>query len=103
MRLSRVVQDNMDKICETLRLSRATFAALTDKVERCEERNIPDFYDEQVWTFLLASTYAVAGSSGAAQLASLLTENPQCDEVDKLWFEVLPIPPRHQEGNTHLD
>lgn len=101
--LSRIVQDNMNKICETLRLGRATFAVLTDKIERCEERNIRDFYDEQVWTFLLASSYAMAGSSGATQLASLLTENPQSGPVDQLWFEVLPIPPRHQEGNTHLD
>jgi hypothetical protein len=104
MALSTVIQDHMDKICETLCVGRAYFDDLRERVDRCEKQpERRDFYDEQVWTFLLAASYAIKGGAGATQLGLLLTEGQHCGLVEKLWFEFLPIPPRVQEGNTHLD
>ena len=93
----------MNEICKWLYIGRANFDVLVEKVQRCEKDHHPDFNDEQVWTFLLAASYAITGSQGVTQLSSLLIEDPHCDTVKKLWFECLPISPRHQEGNTNLD
>jgi hypothetical protein len=103
MPLSNVLQDNMDRICQKLYIGRANFDTLVEKVQRCEIAQRQDYYDEQVWTFLLAAGYAVAGDRGVTTLGSLLTEDEAGASVENLWFECLPIPPRMREGNTHLD
>jgi hypothetical protein len=93
----------MDQICQTLCIGRANFDVLVEKVQRCEKNQRSDFHDEQVWTFSLAASYAITGCQGVTRLGSLLIEDPHCHPVEKLWFEFLQIPPRHEEGNTHLD
>ena len=60
--------------------------------------------DEQIWTFLAASGYAMCSIEGVEKLTKILTGSclPQPDDA-KIWMEVLTYPPRCQEGNTHLD
>ncbi|MFW6311407.1 MAG: hypothetical protein ACOC1K_04140 [Nanoarchaeota archaeon] len=58
--------------------------------------------DEQLWTFLLAPCYASFGQKGIDKLTELLTEKKLKPISKKIWFEVLPLPPRAEEGNTNL-
>jgi hypothetical protein len=101
--LSQIVRDHMDRVCLTLHIGYANWDDLLKRVERQEWQGRPDFADEQVWTFLLAATYAIAGDLGAQRLASLLIENGVSKPINKLWFECLPVSPRFNEGDTHLD
>jgi hypothetical protein len=61
------------------------------------------FADEQVWTFLVGCGYAIAGEKGIGVLTKVLTGSEQTPATPKIWFEALPIPPREDEGNTHID
>ena len=79
------------------------FNALVTRVQQCETMEQMDYYDEQVWTFLLAANYAMAGDNSITTLGSLLTEDAASASIEKLWFECMPIPPRTKEGNTQLD
>jgi len=59
-------------------------------VARQEAVPNPDFYDEQVWTFLLATGYAVAGGEGVAALTGALTGGEAAWRPShRIWFEVL--------------
>ena len=58
--------------------------------------------DEQLWTFLAACGYAIAGSQGVRRITKILT-GTDFDQPDlRIWLEAMPMPPRKQEGNTHL-
>ena len=60
--------------------------------------------DEQMWTFLVACGYAIAGEEGVAKLTRTLTGSSYRPPMStKVWFEVSPVPPRKREGDTHLD
>lgn len=77
---------------------------LRGRVEKQEDRPAGDCVDEQLWTFLVGCGYAIAGEDGIAQLTRALTEsNLGVPDNAKIWFEVLPVPPRKKEGETHLD
>ena len=77
---------------------------LIDRIERQERTSSHDFDDEQIWTFLVGCGYAIAGEQAVAVLAKTLTGSNQREPANpKIWFEVLPIPPRRKEGETHLD
>ena len=70
-----------------------------------QERSVRGaFRDEQVWTFLAGCGYAISGADGLAKLTNILTgaDLPQPDDA-KIWLEVLPLPPRDDEGPTHVD
>ena len=59
--------------------------------------------DEEVWTFLAACGYAI-DCKGVEKLAKILTGLDLTQPKDaKIWIEVLPFPPREDEGNTNLD
>ena len=61
--------------------------------------------DEEVWTFLAACGYAIAGRDGVASLTEKLTGQaglPQ-PEFPQIWLEYRPMTPRVREGRTHLD
>lgn len=65
-----------------------------------------DYYDEQVWTGLMAVGYAMGEVYGARKLAELLTGNADLvsgHPGNGIWLEALPYPPREKEGNTNLD
>ena len=62
------------------------------------------FRDEPVWTFLAGCGYAISGAEGLASITNILTgvDLPQPDDA-RIWLEVLPLPPRDDEGSTHVD
>jgi len=99
------IRQNQDQIGERLHIGYANWDDLLERIERQELTRRADFADEQVWTFLVGCAYAMGGQAGTRALARVLTEAGQADQLSatKAWFEVLPPPPRRQEGNTHLD
>jgi hypothetical protein len=102
--LAGLLRGHKDQIETTLRIGYATWDALIERVERQDRKDQDDYDDEQIWTFLVCCGYAMAGASGAAQLGSLLCGQTHSTFFPNLiWFEALPIPPRKNEGNTHLD
>ncbi len=62
------------------------------------------FYDEEIWTFLLACGYAAGGQSGSDLLIRKLSKN-RCIKDGKIFIEWLPVSPREarDEGKTHVD
>ena len=59
--------------------------------------------DEQLWTFLAACGYAIAGSDGVRQLTEILAGSGLHRDNSRIWLEAMPMSPRKKEGNTHLD
>jgi len=97
-------QEMKGKIEEYLHIGYAKWDKLIDGVAEAEKLESRRCDDEQVWTFLAACGYAIAGKDGAAKLTEILTGSSQSVPPNpKIWFEVLPLPPREKEGNTHID
>jgi len=103
--LAGTIGKHMARIREALYIGYANWDDLVYRVERQERHHSQDdFYDEQVWTFLVSCVYAIQGLQGIGLLAQLLTDSEEPPQgASKAWFEVLPLPPRSREGNTHLD
>ncbi len=102
--ISNYLRDNYGFIKEHLVIGYANWDKLVEGIERQERKDQSDFYDEQIWTFLLCCGYASSGFKGVEKLASLLTNtNIQVEKGMKIWFEVLPVSPRQKEGQTHVD
>ena len=103
-RLSDLLQENVHEITERLYLGYVRWNNLLEKLEKWERQPGTVFNDEQVWTFLAACGYAIGGPDGLARLTRVLTgtDLPQPDDP-RVWMEVLPLPPRQFEGNTHVD
>ena len=59
--------------------------------------------DEQLWTFLAACGYAIAGADGVRRLTEILAGYDLHQNNSRIWLEAMPMPPRKKEGNTHLD
>ena len=92
------------RIAEYVCVAHRQWASVISRIARQQAAALADFPDEQVWTFLIACGYAMAGGPGVSALARQLTEShPRVDTATKIWFEGLPIPPRKKEGLTHLD
>jgi len=103
-RLSENLNKNHSIINEFLRIGYAKWDDLIVRLEDFESKNLNELEDEQLWTFLLGCGYAVSGTDGVQLLSELLTGKKVSRKPDrKIWLEVLPIPPRESEGNTHLD
>lgn len=103
-RLAEALKKNLDEINEYLYVGSADWDSLIQRIERQERGGSDDFDEEQVWTFLVGSAYAMGAEQGVARLTELLTGS--CQRVPaspRIWFEVLPMPPRKAERNTHLD
>ena len=104
MTLAEKIRNNFGSIQKRLYCGRIKPKKLIEKISLQEQNQTNDFADEQVWTFLLACGYAIAGSDGVKKLTSLLTGiNELRSNTDKIWLEVLPVSPREREGQTHLD
>jgi len=101
---AEVLTNHHDKIIKYLYIGYAQWDDLVSRVERQERKPSDDFNDEEIWTFLVSCGYAIAGEDGVARLTEILTgSNQEAPTSPKIWFEVLPIPPRKGEGETHLD
>ena len=99
-------KENHDAITKRLCLSDGHRCNLLKRVrsyeDKCASSEICE--DEQVWTFLAACGYAIAGAQGVEKLTKILTGLDLTQPKDaKIWMEVLPLPPRKGEGNTNLD
>ena len=104
MTLAEKIRNNSDNIKKYLHCGYIKPEKLIKKIALQEQKQTNDFADEQVWTFLLACGYAIAGPNGVEKLTSLLTGiNGLSSDTDKIWLEVLPSSPREKEGQTHLD
>ena len=102
--LAEILMDYHDELDEYLYIGYARWDDLIKRIEREERTPSHDFADEQIWTFLVGCGYAIAGQQGIAMLTRTLTGLNQGQPTNqKIWFEVLPIPPRKGEGETHLD
>jgi len=102
--LAEILKNYHDKITKYLYIGYAQWDNLINRIERQEQTPSHGFADEQVWTFLIGCGYAIAGEQGIAILTRTLTGSDQKEPTNpKIWFEVLPIPPRKREGETHLD
>jgi len=102
--LAEVLTNNHDEITRYLYIGYARWDELISRVERQERKPSDDFADEQIWTFLVGCGYAIAGEDGVARLTKILTGSSyQAPTKPRIWFEVLPTPPRKGEGETHVD
>jgi hypothetical protein len=96
------IRQHEKHIRESFHVGDAQWDALLGKIEHQEKAKHVDFYDEQVWTFLVGCAYAIHGLEGTTALAQILIEGVPPSHT-KAWFEVMPLPPRIKEGRTHLD
>jgi hypothetical protein len=96
------IRQHRERLRETLYIGHANWDSLLAKVAQQERTRRVDFYDEQVWTFLVGCAYAMRGPEGTGTLAQILTGSTP-PTTTKAWFECLSFPPRSREGNTHLD
>lgn len=99
--LPRYVDNHKSQITEVLYIGRAKWDKLLSTIATVERDGSDDFHDEQVWTFTTSCAYAVDDMAGAKRMARHQSE----DDVNtgRIWFELLPLPPRVGEGNTNLD
>ena len=100
--LAEEIRKNEADIRDRLHIGYAIWDDLVARVERQEAERKQDFYDEQIWTFLVSFGYALA-NGGAAQLAHTLVGEDESTLSSKIWFESLPNSPRVKEGNTRVD
>lgn len=102
--LAEMLKKYHAEITKYLYLGYARWDELIKRIEKQGQAPSSDFYDEQIWTFLIGCGYAIAGEQGIARLTKILTGSDQEPPANpRIWFEVLPIPPREREGATHLD
>ena len=102
--LAKILMGYHHQITKYLYMGYAQWDDIIVRIKRAEQMLLQDFADEQVWTFLIASGYAIAEETGIARLTKILTNSEQKSPANpKIWFEVLPISPRQGEGETHLD
>ncbi len=103
MALANLLKKERPVIEKHLHIGYAKWDDLVARVEEHEGKQ-KELKDEQLWTFILGCAYSAGGVNGVKLLSEILTGKPvNSGEDDKIWFEVLPIPPRKDEGNTHLD
>lgn len=101
--LAGLLKESCCVITKRLRLSDGLWCDLLKRV--CSYKEAERLCkDEEVWTFLAACGYAIAGSQGVKKLTKILTGLDLTQPEDaKIWLEALPFPPREDEGNTNLD
>ena len=102
--LANLIRDNCKTIKKYLHLNNGRWCRLPERIAKYECEDKPVCEDEQLWTFLAACGYAIAGVQGIKKLTKILTGSdlPQPD-CAKIWMEVTPFPPRKGEPNTYLD
>jgi hypothetical protein len=100
--LADSIRQNESEIRRVLQVGYAVWDKLVDSVERQESVPKRDFYDEQIWTFLVGCGYALP-PNGPKCLATQLIGIEVNATCSAIWFEVLPSAPRLNEGKSHID
>ena len=92
--LAGLLEKNRCVITKRLHLSKGLWCDLLKRV--CSYKEAERLCkDEEVWTFLAACGYAIAGSQGVKKLTKILTGLDLTQPEDaKIWLEALPFPPR---------
>jgi len=101
MNLPEILSEHRAEIENWLVIGRANWSRLLAKVRDVDYASEGDLYDEQIWTFLLACGYAISVHKGVRALSERC--GIDWSSTHRIWFEVLPLPPRPLEGNTNLD
>ena len=102
--LAQALKKRHDQITKHLYVGYAHWDGLMARLEQEQRKSSDCCADEQVWTFLVACGYAVAGEEGVLRLTERLTGSLQESPASPtIWFEVVPTPPRKKEGGTHID
>jgi hypothetical protein len=102
--LAELLDVHRAAIEEYLRVGYVKWEKLIKRIAKQEAKLEHGFADEQVWTFLVGCGYAIAGKEGIRVLTKVLTGSEQTTPATpQIWFEALPIPPREDERNTHID
>jgi len=102
--LAEELVNHHSEITRYVHVGYARWDDLIARVKRQEWTSSPDFDDEQIWTFLVACGYAISRDTGVAKLIRILTGSNQKSPASlNIWFEVLPMPSRKGEGETHID
>jgi len=102
--LAQELMNHYRQITKYVHIGYARWDDLVARVRRQEESSSRDYDDEQIWTFVVACGYAICGQNGVASLGKILAGiDRRAPASSKIWLEVLPIPPRQQEGETHID
>lgn len=102
MELFKKLLENQNEIKKYLYCGYVNWDSMIERIKRQECCPCDDFYDEQIWTFIVACGFAIAKEEGLKTLCKLLTEDENL-KTDKIWIEVLPKSTRKNEGQTHLD
>ena len=96
--LAELLRKNKDAIHSHLSLGSVDWEHLVGRVDGSSAAK-----DEQLWTFLAACGYAIAGADGVRQLTEILAGPDLHQDNSRIWLEAMPMSPRKKEGNTHLD
>jgi hypothetical protein len=99
------LESNSGRIRDKIETTDSQWKSFLKRLKNQELQGYKDFYDEQVWTFLVMSWYADNNTERIRKLVHTITLNKNLNvgENDKIWLEALPIPPRMKEGNTNID
>lgn len=102
--LHSLLSEHEAQINQHLRLVASSRGHPLGKIRRIEQQSTV-CKDEEVWTYLLACGYAIAGARGVASLAEQLTGNCRLSlpEDPAIWLEYRPMTPRLREARSHID
>jgi hypothetical protein len=73
--LADAIRENETEVRRVLQVGYAVWDDLLERIERQEATSKADFYDEQIWTFLVACSYSVV-PGGPTQLLHNSSEMP---------------------------
>lgn len=101
--LPDVLEKNRAEISQRLFLPSGRWCKIVKRINKLLA-SLDACEDEQIWTFLAATGYAISGIEGVENFTKILTgsELHQPDDA-KIWMEAQPFPTRKSEGNTNLD
>jgi hypothetical protein len=102
MKLYNLLEKNKNEIIQYIHFGKASVDKLILRVKKQLGNPKEDFYDEEVWTFIMCCGYAIRGKDGLQELSKQLSLNKKI-LFDKLYIESLPYSPRIKEGNTNLN
>ena len=95
----------METILDAIKDRRSTICTTERNLKRLKklvEKHEDALKNETLWTFLLTLLYT-ENDENIKLLFKQLTGKEAKNNIEKVWIEALPYPPRKSEGNTHLD
>lgn len=104
LHIADLILSGAGEIRRLVRMTERQWIQMIGRVQNADLLTVNDvLVDEQLWTFLVAVGYASGGEDGIRTLNQKLTGGEGINSPAPVWFEALPMPPRHTESNTNLD